>query len=261
MWAHTEELTLQHNHLLCLQALLAISGVIPSFDAPRRLLGSCPVLAPFHRGLSKRSSLKNTWIYGSCCRRPGRSKRRAPAATLSARDAAWSLTSTFGRSASPRWWLSWQRHSRPRHRIISGPSQRLAGPSSAQPGCPMTWPSAANRGSLDWGHVDAALYNEAFAGRAKQIPRCRYCLADTHFPGVPARSGGRHGGPHPDGEPLSTARPAVGGGRPRRVCRRYLPPVQLPGGLQVPLRAVPLRPPVHLPAPSGGVWREATADT
>ena len=39
---------------------------------------------------------------------------------------------------------------------------------------------AANRGSLDWGHVDAALYNEAIAGRAKQIPRCRYCLADTH---------------------------------------------------------------------------------
>ena len=28
--------------------------------------------------------------------------------------------------------------------------------------------------------MDAALYNEAFAGRAKVIPRCRYCLADTH---------------------------------------------------------------------------------
>ena len=28
--------------------------------------------------------------------------------------------------------------------------------------------------------VDAALYNEAFAGWAKIIPRCRYCLADTH---------------------------------------------------------------------------------
>ena len=39
---------------------------------------------------------------------------------------------------------------------------------------------AANRGSLDWGTVDAALYNEAFAGRAKVIPRCCYCLADTH---------------------------------------------------------------------------------
>ena len=39
---------------------------------------------------------------------------------------------------------------------------------------------AANRGSLDWGVVDAALYNEAFAGRAKLMTRCRYCLADTH---------------------------------------------------------------------------------
>ena len=39
---------------------------------------------------------------------------------------------------------------------------------------------AANRGSLDWGVVDAALFSEAFAGRAKAIPRCRYCLADTH---------------------------------------------------------------------------------
>lgn len=39
---------------------------------------------------------------------------------------------------------------------------------------------AANRGSLDWGIVDAALYNEAFAGRAKLMSRCRYCLADTH---------------------------------------------------------------------------------
>ena len=29
---------------------------------------------------------------------------------------------------------------------------------------------AANRGSLDWGLVNAALYNEAFAGHAKQIP-------------------------------------------------------------------------------------------
>ena len=39
---------------------------------------------------------------------------------------------------------------------------------------------AANRGSLDWGVVDTALYNEAFAGRAKIMSRCRYCLADTH---------------------------------------------------------------------------------
>ena len=52
---------------------------------------------------------------------------------------------------------------------------------------------AANRGSLDWGIVDAALYNEAFAGRAKQIPRCKYCFSDTHSstecPHAPADTG------------------------------------------------------------------------
>ena len=39
---------------------------------------------------------------------------------------------------------------------------------------------AANQHSLDWGVVDLALYNEAFTGQAKIIPRCRYCLADSY---------------------------------------------------------------------------------
>ena len=39
---------------------------------------------------------------------------------------------------------------------------------------------AANHGSLDWGYVDPALYNEAFAGCTNVVPRCRYGLADTH---------------------------------------------------------------------------------
>ena len=39
---------------------------------------------------------------------------------------------------------------------------------------------AANRGSLDWGFVDTALYNEAFTGRARTITRCSFCLSDTH---------------------------------------------------------------------------------
>lgn len=38
----------------------------------------------------------------------------------------------------------------------------------------------ANCGCLGWGTVDMAMYNEAFAGRVKLIPRCRYCLSDTH---------------------------------------------------------------------------------
>ena len=62
---------------------------------------------------------------------------------------------------------------------------------------------AANRGSLDWGYVDPALYNEAFAGRAKLLSRCRYCLADTHnsteCPSAPAGSptGTTEAGPAP----------------------------------------------------------------
>jgi len=39
---------------------------------------------------------------------------------------------------------------------------------------------AANHRSLDWGVIDMALYNEAFTGRARLIPRCRFCLADSH---------------------------------------------------------------------------------
>ena len=39
---------------------------------------------------------------------------------------------------------------------------------------------AANQRSLDCGIIDSALYNEAFTGRARLIPRCRFCLADSH---------------------------------------------------------------------------------
>ena len=42
---------------------------------------------------------------------------------------------------------------------------------------------AANRGSLDWGTIDTGLYNDAFTGRAKAIPRCSYSLANTHVAG------------------------------------------------------------------------------
>ena len=38
----------------------------------------------------------------------------------------------------------------------------------------------ANRRSLDWGRVNHDLYSQAFTGRARSAPRCRYCLAVTH---------------------------------------------------------------------------------
>ena len=39
---------------------------------------------------------------------------------------------------------------------------------------------AAARGTLDWSQEDQALYNEVFAGRARQCTRCRHCLSEHH---------------------------------------------------------------------------------
>ena len=39
---------------------------------------------------------------------------------------------------------------------------------------------AAATKSLDWALIDSALYNEAFTGRARAIPRCHFCLSDNH---------------------------------------------------------------------------------
>ena len=40
---------------------------------------------------------------------------------------------------------------------------------------------SANRRSLEWAVIDPTIYNEAFTGRAKLLPRCQYCLAETHM--------------------------------------------------------------------------------
>ena len=39
---------------------------------------------------------------------------------------------------------------------------------------------AANKRSLDLAIPDPALYNEVFTGRARVIPRCQFCLSDSH---------------------------------------------------------------------------------
>ena len=36
------------------------------------------------------------------------------------------------------------------------------------------------RKDLNWSFPNARLYNEAFTGRAKSIPRCPHCLGDNH---------------------------------------------------------------------------------
>ena len=40
--------------------------------------------------------------------------------------------------------------------------------------------AAANKGFLDWGLPDPGRLNNAFVGQTKVIPRCTYCLSDTH---------------------------------------------------------------------------------
>ena len=39
---------------------------------------------------------------------------------------------------------------------------------------------AAATKSLNWANIDSALYNEAFTGRARVIPRCQSCLSENH---------------------------------------------------------------------------------
>ena len=39
--------------------------------------------------------------------------------------------------------------------------------------------AAANK-SLHWSQIDFSLYNETFTGRAKALPRCRFCLSEYH---------------------------------------------------------------------------------
>ena len=76
-----------------------------------------------------------------------------------------------------------------------------------------------------------ATFTEAFAGRAKLVPRCRYCLAETHSsqecPHSPAETaGGADGRPT---RPLS--RPQGSSGTPASsvdICRLY----NSPGGLR-----------------------------
>ena len=40
---------------------------------------------------------------------------------------------------------------------------------------------ALARKDLNWSATNSRLYNEAFTGRAKAIPRCRHCLSDSHI--------------------------------------------------------------------------------
>ena len=42
------------------------------------------------------------------------------------------------------------------------------------------WHQEAATKTLNWSQINFTLYNEAFTGRAKQLPRCSYCLSEHH---------------------------------------------------------------------------------
>ena len=79
---------------------------------------------------------------------------------------------------------------------------------------------ALARKDLNWSVPNPRLYNEAFTGRAKAIPRCAYCLQDDHMaaacPRNPARTGA-WGPPFWPGQPH--------GGTPvtpsQEICRNF----------------------------------------
>ena len=85
----------------------------------------------------------------------------------------------------PDWWQSWQLlmrkipHFMAYLKTITHASRNFDG---------VAWASydaayrrqAAACSFYDWATIDSALYNEAFTGRARIMPRCRYCLSETH---------------------------------------------------------------------------------
>ena len=82
---------------------------------------------------------------------------------------------------------------------------------------------ALARRNLNWSATDPCLYNEAFTGRARAIPRCNYCLRDDHTTRECPQNQ-QWEGTWPQGPPpwLAGANAAPSNrGAPREVCRRY----------------------------------------
>ena len=82
---------------------------------------------------------------------------------------------------------------------------------------------ALARRDLNWSACNTRLYNEAFTGRAKTIPRCQHCLSTTHStrlcPTNPDPSAS-HGTPQTS-HPSSVLAASTGSSTRREICRNY----------------------------------------
>ena len=86
---------------------------------------------------------------------------------------------------------------------------------------------AGNCGSLEWGIIDPALYNETFTGRARNIKRCNYCVVDTHsIDECPYAPKGWADSSPSETRQRGTQRTVRGGPGPRpdavEICRLYI---------------------------------------
>ena len=73
------------------------------------------------------------------------------------------------------------------------------------------------RHDFNWSACNARLYNEAFTGKAKAIPRCQHCLSEAHASlACPAN-------PDPMAlwQPLPRLPPSDGQGRRPEICRNF----------------------------------------
>ena len=74
--------------------------------------------------------------------------------------------------------------------------------------------------SLDWSVPNLRLYNEAFTGHARTIPRCTFCLQEDHGSQVCPRNPNRpwFGWVR---DPESWSQPSAGRTQSSECCRRY----------------------------------------
>ena len=73
--------------------------------------------------------------------------------------------------------------------------------------------------SLDWSTPNAQLYNEAFTGHARAVPRCSFCLQEDHVAQVCSRNPSRPWFGWLSGPAQSTSGLAVG--QSPECCRRF----------------------------------------
>ena len=142
----------------------------------------------YRLGSSNVSSNSNSWRWRTCYQTHGRKIPKRGPTPIRCHDDS-SVAHLLRRSPcgwrDSRGWPRFCRRNTPPKPPRCGPTNRPSfarpGISKAPRGC-MAYGrlyrrEALARKDLNWSVVNSRLYSEAFTGRAKVIPRCRYCLS------------------------------------------------------------------------------------